>query len=64
MKSQLDDPGRRTDKFSIGTRLRSIREEIYGDDGELAVAEQLGLPLGTWLNYERGVTIPGEVMLR
>jgi len=33
MKSQLDDPGRRTDKFSIGTRLRSIREEIYGDDG-------------------------------
>jgi hypothetical protein len=24
----------------------------------------LGLPVRTWLNYEAGVTIPGEVLLR
>ena len=55
---------RQADKSAIGARLRSIREDLYGNDGELAVADQLGLPLGTWLNYERGVTIPGEVILR
>ena len=28
------------------------------------LAMKLGLPVRTWLNYEAGVTIPGEVLLR
>lgn len=64
MRSRFNMAGPPTDKAALGIRLRSIREEIYGDDGDCALAEQLGLPPGTWLNYERGVTIPGEVILR
>jgi hypothetical protein len=40
-----------------------IRVEIFGENGVTEVAERLGLPIRTWLNYEGGVAIPGEVML-
>ncbi len=51
-------------KPEIAARLRSIREEKYGEDGAGDVAELLDLPLRTWVNYEHGVTIPGDVLLR
>ena len=50
-------------KASIACRLRLIRTEIYGEEGGLELAGQLGLPFRTWVNYESGVTIPGEIVL-
>ena len=51
-------------KLSVGNRLGEVRHERYGPAGAPLLAITLGLPLRTWLNYEAGVTIPGEVLLR
>jgi hypothetical protein len=47
----------------LAGRLRDIREDFCGEDGAGEFARDLGVPEGTWLNYERGVAIPGEVLL-
>jgi hypothetical protein len=49
---------------TIAGRLRLVRSEIFGEHGGPELADQLGLPFRTWFNYESGVTIPGEVLLR
>jgi hypothetical protein len=51
-------------KAAVGHRLSEVRQEIFGPAGAPLLAITLGLPLRTWLNYEAGVTIPGEVLLR
>ena len=38
--------------------------EIHGEEGGPDLAIQLGLPPRTWQNYESGVTLPAEVLLR
>ncbi len=45
-------------------RLRSIREDRFGEDGIPALARMIGVPERTWQNYEVGATVPGEVVLR
>jgi hypothetical protein len=48
----------------LALRVREVREDFCGEHGAHFLADDLGLPLGTWANYERGVTIPAEVILR
>ena len=48
----------------LARRILKVREDLYGPHGAQFLADALDLPLGTWLNYERGVTIPAEVILR
>lgn len=48
----------------LASRIRQVRLEQYGEEGVATLAETLGLPLRTWLSYESGVIIPGEVLLR
>jgi hypothetical protein len=50
-------------KAAIAGRLRLIRIELFGEDRDTELADQLGIPLRTWFNFETGVTIPGEVLL-
>jgi hypothetical protein len=45
-------------------RIREIRMEMFGEHGGPRLAERLGIPAKTWLNYESGVTIPAPVVLR
>jgi hypothetical protein len=54
-------PGTR--KQDLGGRLRLVRIDRYGEDGVPKLARLLGIPGRTWSNYERGVTIPGEILL-
>ncbi len=49
---------------SVGQRIHEIRTELYGEYGIEALTQALGIPTQTWLNYERGVTMPGGMMLR
>ena len=49
-------------KQALARRVRQVREDLFSDDGE-ALAEDLGLPLQTWRNYEGGCTIPATVLL-
>ncbi len=51
-------------KSVLADRLRTTRVEIFGERGGPELARRLRLPIRTWYNYEAGVTIPGEVLLR
>src|SRR5439155_14758442 len=51
-------------KCHLSERLRQIRVERFGERGGSEMARQLGLPVRTWYNYESGVTVPAEVLLR
>jgi hypothetical protein len=48
----------------LAKRLRQARVELHGENGGPAMAEALGVPSRTWVNYESGVTVPGHVLLR
>lgn len=51
-------------KSELAERLREIRIELYGDRGGPALARKLEIPNRTWYNYETGVTVPAEILLR
>ena len=51
-------------KYNLAERLSSLRAELYGDRGGPELARQLNLPVRTWYNYESGVTVPAEVILK
>lgn len=51
-------------KTSLARRIREVREELYGEHGGPLVAEALQIPFRTWLNYEKGCTIPAPSILR
>ncbi len=51
-------------KCCVAERLRELRLELVGERGGPELARRLGLPVRTWYNYEAGVTVPAEVILR
>jgi hypothetical protein len=51
-------------KHGLSERLRLLRTEFYGERGGPDVARTLGIPVRTWYNYENGVTVPAEIILR
>jgi hypothetical protein len=53
------------DRAALARRLCITRGERFGTDcGPDRLATLLGVPARTWLNYESGVSIPGEVILK
>lgn len=63
MDRQSAPPERSAARAAIANRLRVVRTELYGENGGPLLSRALRLPFRTWSNYERGVTIPGEVLL-
>lgn len=51
-------------KCSLAERLSALRAELFGDRGGPELARRLGIPVRTWYNYEAGVTVPAEIVLR
>jgi len=51
-------------KYQLAQRLKKVRVEIFGEHGGPQLAHVLGIPARTWYNYELGVTVPAEVILR
>lgn len=51
-------------KCDLANRLKIIRADLYGERGGPELARRLNLPVRTWYNYESGVTIPGEILLK
>ena len=49
---------------SLCRRIRELREDLYGEYGTESLAHALNLPEQTWRNFERGVTMPAEIMLK
>lgn len=54
---------RRIETEDLAGRLRLVRTEQYGEHGAPELARALGIPTRTWLNVERGVSIPGTLLL-
>jgi hypothetical protein len=52
------------EKSMLAERLRQVRTELFGERGGSEMARRLGLPVRTWYNYESGVTVPAEIILR
>jgi hypothetical protein len=48
----------------LAERLKMVRVELFGEHGGPELARRLGIPGRTWYNYEVGVTVPAEVVLR
>jgi hypothetical protein len=51
-------------KLALAERLAALRSELYGERGGPEMARRLGIPVRTWYNYEGGVTVPAEVILK
>src|SRR5580693_664256 len=51
-------------KMALAERLAALRLELFGDRGGPEMARRLGIPVRTWYNYEGGVTVPAEVVLK
>ena len=51
-------------KHGLAERLREVRTELYGERGGPDLARRLEIPIRTWYNYETGVTVPAEIILR
>ena len=51
-------------KLALAERLAMLRLELFGERGGPEMARRLGIPVRTWYNYEGGVTVPAEVVLR
>src|SRR3954447_1540336 len=51
-------------KLELAGRLATLRLELFGDRGGPEMARQLSIPVRTWYNYEGGVTVPAEVILK
>jgi Peptidase S24-like/Bacteriophage CI repressor helix-turn-helix domain len=50
-------------KALVSSRLREVRQEMFGEHGGPELARRLNIPARTWYNYETGVTVPAEVLL-
>src|SRR5436190_17049445 len=51
-------------KLALAERLAALRSELFGDRGGPEMARRLAIPVRTWYNYEGGVTVPAEVVLK
>jgi hypothetical protein len=51
-------------KLTLAERLSTLRLELFGERGGPEMARRLGIPVRTWYNYEGGVTVPAEVILK
>jgi hypothetical protein len=54
----------KTTNEEMAARLREIRQDMYGEHGAQFLADDLGVPLRTWMNYESGIVMPAKVVLR
>jgi hypothetical protein len=48
----------------LASRLEILRKNHFGEHGSAACAASVGIPYRSWWNYERGIAVPGEVILR
>ncbi|WP_435007902.1 hypothetical protein P12x_005166 [Tundrisphaera lichenicola] len=53
-----------TIKLDLAHRIRVVREELFGELGGPLLAQKIGVPYRTWMNYEDGFTIPAQAILR
>ncbi len=53
-----------TVRDTLASRVRLVREELFGSHGGPLLAQALGVPFRIWRDYEDSEAMPAEVMLR
>jgi hypothetical protein len=61
---RIGDDGVNQLKDGRAERVREVREDLYGAHGSHLLADALGIPRETWIDYENGLAIPSFVILR
>ena len=51
-------------KHVLAERIMALRMDLFGARGGPELARRLGIPVRTWYNYEGGITVPGEILLK
>lgn len=51
-------------KQALAQRIIDLRIDLFGEHGKPEMARRLGIPVRSWYNYEEGVTVPGELLLK
>jgi hypothetical protein len=64
MPRQPDSEETKLIKEMVGRRLRELRMEFGSVDGLAALPARLNIPVRHWYYFERGRTVPAEVILR
>jgi hypothetical protein len=54
---------KKMDRLELAARMREVRSDLYGEHGAPLLANALGIPARTWINYESGVTVPATIVL-
>jgi hypothetical protein len=52
-----------SDRIGFSSRLSQVRCEVFGEDGIPQLAQNLGIPPRTWVNFESGVIVPDMILL-
>ena len=64
MARKKTSSGSQRAKMHLAERIKEIRLDLFGEEGAAELARRLNIPTETWQNYEKGVTVPAEVILR
>ncbi len=51
-------------KINLAGRIKLVRIDLFGQHGGPLLANQMDVPFRTWLEYEGGLTIPAQTILR
>src|SRR5437773_4095748 len=51
-------------RLALAGRLVVLRSKLFGVRGGPEMARLLGIPIRSWYNYEKGVAVPAEVILK
>lgn len=63
MDESTDPPGPSEIKHDLASRIREIRESLFGVHGGPLLASKLRIPFRTLHSYETGSTIPAHAIL-
>lgn len=64
MARKKNPPALTDARDQLAARLHDVRVDRFGKRSSAALARLLGVPVRTWYNYEGGVTVPADILLR
>ena len=64
MDSNHSDRNWQLIKLNLAGRIKTVRIDLFGDNGGPLLADLLNVKVRTWVEYEEGLTIPAQTILR
>ena len=64
MNTNLPDKNWQAIKLNLAGRIKAVRIDLFGVHGGPLLAQRLKVPFRTWSEYEEGLTIPAQTILK